>query len=111
MNALKFLGVTNAWTMPIKNRIDMLSTGIRTPVGIKILGPDLQTIEKLGTQLEGMLKNVPGTRSVFAERAAGGYFLDFTIKRDQLARYGLSVKDVEEIMMIGHRRRAGHDHD
>jgi len=98
-NALKFMGVTNAWTMPIKNRIDMLSTGIRTPVGIKILGPDLQTIEKLGTQLEGMLKAVPGTRSVFAERAAGGYFLDFTVKRDQLARYGLSVKDVEEILM------------
>jgi Cu(I)/Ag(I) efflux system membrane protein CusA/SilA len=98
-SALKFIGVTNAWTMPIKNRIDMLSTGIRTPVGIKILGPDLQTIEKIGTQLEGMLKSVPGTRSVFAERAAGGYFLDFTIKRDQLARYGLSVKDVEEIMM------------
>ena len=97
--ALQFMGVTNAWTMPIKNRIDMLSTGIRTPVGIKILGPDLQTIEKLGTQLEGMLKTVPGTRSVFAERAAGGYFLDFTIKRDQLARYGLSVKDVEEILM------------
>jgi Cu(I)/Ag(I) efflux system membrane protein CusA/SilA len=98
-DALKFMGVTNAWTMPIKNRIDMLSTGIRTPVGIKILGPDLQTIEKLGTQLEGMLKSVPGTRSVFAERAAGGYFLDFTVKREQLARYGLSVKDVEEIIM------------
>ena len=97
--ALKFLGVTNAWTMPIKNRTDMLATGIRTPVGIKVLGADLNTIEQLGTQLEGILKNVPGTRSVFAERAAGGYFLDFTIKRDQLARYGLSVKDVEEILM------------
>ncbi len=97
--ALKFLGVTNAWTMPIKNRIDMLSTGIRTPVGIKILGADLTTIERLGTELEGILKNVRGTRSVFAERAAGGYFLDFTIKREQLARYGLSVKDVEEILM------------
>ncbi len=97
--ALKFPGVTNAWTMPIKNRIDMLSTGIRTPVGIKILGPDLTTIEKIGTQLEGIIKDVPGTRSVFAERTAGGYFLDFNLRREQLARDGLSVKDAEEIIM------------
>jgi len=97
--ALKFPGVTNAWTMPIKNRLDMLSTGIRTPVGIKILGADLSTIEKIGTQLEGMLKDVPGTRSVFAERTAGGYFLDFNLRRDRLARYGLSIKDAEEIVM------------
>ncbi len=75
------------------------STGIRTPVGIKILGADLTTIEKIGTQLEGIIKNVPGTRSVFAERTAGGYFLDFNLRRDQLARYGLSVKDAEEIIM------------
>ncbi|HVO33445.1 MAG TPA: efflux RND transporter permease subunit, partial [Elusimicrobiota bacterium] len=97
--SLRFMGVTNAWTMPIKNRIDMLSTGIRTPVGIKVLGSDLKIIEQLGTQLEEILKNIPGTRSVFAERAAGGYFLDFNIKRDQLARYGLSVKDVEEVLV------------
>ncbi len=97
--ALKFPGVTNAWTMPIKNRLDMLSTGIRTPVGIKILGADLTTIEKIGTQLEGILKDVPGTRSVFAERTAGGYFLDFNLRRERLARYGLSIKDAEEIIM------------
>jgi len=97
--ALKIPGVTNAWTMPIKNRIDMLSTGIRTPVGIKIMGADLQTIEKIGIEIEGVLKNVPGTRSVFAERAAGGYFLDFNIRRESLARYGLTVKDVQMIML------------
>jgi len=97
--ALRLPGVTNAWTMPIKNRIDMLSTGIRTPVGIKILGPDLETIEKIGTQLEHLLKDVRGTRSVFAERAAGGYFLDFTLRREQLARYGLSIKDAQMILM------------
>jgi len=98
-HALQFPGVTNAWTMPIKNRLDMLSTGIRTPVGVKILGADLTVIEKIGTQLEGILKEVPGTRSVFAERTAGGYFLDFNLRREQLARYGLSIKDAEEIIM------------
>jgi len=97
--ALKFPGVTNAWTMPIKNRIDMLSTGIRTPVGIKVMGPDLKKIEEIGLQLEGAVKDVKGTRSVFAERVAGGYFLDFTLRRDQLARYGLSIKDVNMILM------------
>lgn len=97
--ALRFPGVTNAWTMPIKNRIDMLSTGIRTPVGIKVLGADLKTIESLGIQLEGILKDIPGTRSVFAERTAGGYFVDFDLKRERLARYGLSIKDAEMIIM------------
>jgi Cu(I)/Ag(I) efflux system membrane protein CusA/SilA len=97
--ALKFPGVTNAWTMPIKNRIDMLSTGIRTPVGIKVMGPDLKTIEQIGLEIEGMIKDIDGTRSVFAERVAGGYFLDFTLRRDQLARYGLSIKDVNMILM------------
>ncbi len=92
-------GVTNAWTMPIKNRIDMLSTGIRTPIGIKILGPDLAEIEKIGTRLERLLRDVPGTRSVFAERVAGGYFLDFDLRRDQLARYGLTVADAQNIVM------------
>jgi Cu(I)/Ag(I) efflux system membrane protein CusA/SilA len=92
-------GVTNAWTMPIKARIDMLSTGVRTPIGIKVLGPDLREIEKIGARLETLLRNVPGTRSVFAERVAGGYFLDFDLKRDQLARYGLTVADAQNIVM------------
>jgi copper/silver efflux system protein len=92
-------GVTNAWTMPIKARIDMLSTGVRTPIGIKVLGADLREIEKIGAQLETLLRNVPGTRSVFAERVAGGYFLDFDLRRDQLARYGLTVADAQNIVM------------
>lgn len=96
---MKFPGVVNAWTMPIKNRIDMLTTGIRTPVGIKIFGSDLKEIEKIGTHLEMVLKDVPGTRSVFAERTAGGYFLDFVLKREQLARYGLTIKEAEMVIM------------
>ncbi len=96
---LKIPGSTNAWTMPIKNRIDMLSTGVRTPIGIKVLGSDLQEIERLGAHLEMILKNIPGTRSVFAERVAGGYFLDFDLKREQLARYGLSVADAQMIVL------------
>lgn len=92
---LQIPGSTNAWTMPIKNRIDMLSTGIRTPIGIKILGSDINEIQRIGTRLESIIKNVPGTRSVYAERTAGGYFLDFDIKRHELARYGLSVRDVQ----------------
>jgi Cu(I)/Ag(I) efflux system membrane protein CusA/SilA len=96
---MQFPGVVNAWTMPIKARIDMLTTGVRTPVGIKILGSDLNEIERLGTHLEMILNQVPGTRSVFAERTGGGYFLDFVLKREQLARYGLSIKDAEMIVM------------
>ncbi len=96
---MQFPGVINAWTMPIKARIDMLSTGVRTPVGIKILGADLQEIEKLGSHLEMILAPVPGTRSVFAERTAGGYFLDFDLRRDQLARYGLTIKDAEMVIV------------
>ncbi|HOW88499.1 MAG TPA: efflux RND transporter permease subunit, partial [Candidatus Omnitrophota bacterium] len=96
--ALKIPGTTNAWTMPIKNRIDMLSTGVRTPIGIKVLGPDLKKIEELGTHLEMILKDVPDTRSIYAERVAGGYFLDFDIKQEALARYGLSVADVETVI-------------
>ncbi|MBF0522008.1 MAG: efflux RND transporter permease subunit [Candidatus Omnitrophica bacterium] len=95
---MQFPGVSNAWTMPIKARIDMLSTGVRTPVGIKIYGADLKEIEKIGLSLESVMKDIKGTRSVFAERVTGGYFLDFDIKREQLARYGLSVKDAEEII-------------
>ncbi len=96
--AMQFPGWTNAWTMPIKNRIDMLATGIRTPVGIKVFGADLKKIEEIGRRLEVLLKDVPGTRSVFAERVAGGYFLDFDLKRDQLARYGISVEEAEMII-------------
>jgi Cu(I)/Ag(I) efflux system membrane protein CusA/SilA len=92
-------GVTNAWTMPIKARIDMLTTGIRTPVGIKVYGPDLQVIEALGGRIETALREVPGTRSVFAERTAGGYFLDFDLRRDMLARYGLSVDKAQMAVM------------
>lgn len=96
--ALQFPGVTNAWTMPIKNRMDMLTTGIRTPVGIKIFGPDLKQIEQLGEHLEKVLKEVPGTRSVYAERVSGGYFLDFDINREQIARYGLTIMDVGKVI-------------
>jgi len=92
--ALQFPGVTNSWTMPIKARTDMLTTGVRTPVGIKIFGPDLKQIEEIGKHLEMSLKAVPGTRSVYAERVAGGYFLDFEINREEIARYGLTVMDV-----------------
>jgi Cu(I)/Ag(I) efflux system membrane protein CusA/SilA len=91
-------GVANAWTMPIKARTDMLSTGIRTPVGIKIFGPSLDGINEIGAQIEAALQSVPGTRTVFAERVTGGYYVDFTVKRDEIARYGLTVQDVQ--MMI-----------
>ncbi|MGH2569610.1 MAG: efflux RND transporter permease subunit, partial [bacterium] len=84
---LRIPGSTNAWTMPIKNRIDMLSTGIRTPVGIKIFGSDVAEIERLGTRIEEIIRKVPGTRSVFAERVAGGYFLDFELNREALGRH------------------------
>jgi copper/silver efflux system protein len=94
--ALKIPGVSNAWTMPIKGRIDMLTTGIRTPVGLKISGADLKQIEAIGTQIEAQLPAVKGTRSVFAERTGGGYFLDFQWKRDQLARYGLSLEEAQK---------------
>ncbi len=96
---LQLPGVSNAWTMPIKARIDMLSTGIRTPVGIKIFGADLKDIEKIGTSIETILKDVKGTRSIYAERVTGGYFVDFDIKRAELARYGLTVKDAEMVIM------------
>jgi len=97
--AVQMPGMSNIWTMPIKNRIDMLTTGVRSPVGIKILGDDLKQIEQLGAHLEGVLSGVPGTRSVFAERTAGGYFLDFDLRREALARYGLTVDDVNEVVM------------
>ncbi len=97
--ALRLPGVSNAWTMPIKARIDMLTTGIRTPVGIKVFGADVAKIEEIGRQIERILPPVPGTRSVFAERTGGGYFLDFKWKREELARYGLSMDDVQMVVM------------
>ena len=100
MNAkLQLPGISNAWTMPIKGRLDMLSTGIRTPVGIKVSGADLATIERVAKETEAVIQKVPGTRSVYAERVAGGYFLDFVLKREQLARYGLSVDDANMMVM------------
>jgi copper/silver efflux system protein len=97
-DALNIPGVSNSFTMPIKARIDMLATGIRTPVGIKILGPNLEEIEKIGMSLEHHLKDIPGTRSVYAERVTTGYFLDIAIKREEAARYGLTVDDVGEVI-------------
>jgi Cu(I)/Ag(I) efflux system membrane protein CusA/SilA len=97
--ALQIPGISNAWTMPIKARTDMLSTGIRTPLGIKVLGSDLGQIQQVGQQIEAALKNVSGTTSVFAERTSGGYFLDFDLKRDELARYGLTINDAEAVLM------------
>jgi Cu(I)/Ag(I) efflux system membrane protein CusA/SilA len=97
--ALKIPGTTNAWTMPVRNRIDMLTTGVRTPVGIKVLGSDLNKIQEIGQEIEGALAQVAGTRSVYAERVSGGYFLDFTLKREELARYGLTVDDVQDYIM------------
>lgn len=96
--ALQIPGVANAWTMPIKNRTDMLATGIRTPVGIKVFGNDLSEIEKLGTQIEMAVKTVPGTTSAFAERTTGGYYLDIEPDRIALARYGLAVGDLLDVI-------------
>jgi Cu(I)/Ag(I) efflux system membrane protein CusA/SilA len=96
--ALKIPGISNSWTMPIKGRIDMLTTGIRTPVGIKILGPDLKVIERLGEDMENALKDIPGTRNIYAERVVSGYFYDFDINRKEVARYGLTVGDVEDVI-------------
>jgi len=90
--------VANSFTMPIKARIDMLATGIRTPVGIKILGPNLEEIEKIGLALEHHLREIPGTRSVYAERVATGYFLDIVVNREAIARYGLTVDDINEVI-------------
>lgn len=95
---LKFAGIPNIWTMPIKNRIDMLSTGIRTPIGIKVLGPDLKVIQKIGEEIERVVKYIPGTRNVYAERSAGGYYLDFVLKRDELARYGISIQEAQMVI-------------
>src|SRR6266496_1241950 len=89
--AVRLPGVTNAWTMPIKNRIDMLATGVRTPVGIKVYGPNLDTLQQLGVEVERILQDVPGTRNVFAERNVSGYYVDVRIDRLKAARYGLNA--------------------
>jgi Cu(I)/Ag(I) efflux system membrane protein CusA/SilA len=96
--SIQFPGVTNAWTMPIKTRVDMLSTGIKTPVGIKISGPDLAVLEEIGKEVEAIMRTVPGTLSAFAERAVGGNYLDFDINRKEAARYGLTVGDVQNVI-------------
>ncbi|MFZ3046600.1 MAG: efflux RND transporter permease subunit [Desulfatirhabdiaceae bacterium] len=97
--AIRFPGLTNAWTMPIKTRIDMLSTGIKTPVGIKLMGPDLAVLSDLGERIEAVVRNIPGTLSAFSERVTGGNYFDFKIRRIQIARYGLTVADVQEVIM------------
>jgi len=91
-------GVANAWTMPIKARVDMLSTGIRTPVGVKVFGPSLDVINDIAAQVESAISSVRGTRNAFAERVTGGYYIDFTIKREAIARYGLTIQDVEMVI-------------
>lgn len=95
---IRFPGLANAWTYPIKTRIDMLSTGIKTPIGIKVSGPDLQTLEQTAGDIERLLKTHPDTLSAFADKAAGGYYLDFDIKREEAARYGLTTGDVQDVI-------------
>ncbi|MBU0480188.1 MAG: CusA/CzcA family heavy metal efflux RND transporter [Proteobacteria bacterium] len=97
-NAISFPGLTNAWTMPIKTRIDMLSTGIKTPVGIKIMGEDLATLSDLGEKVEALVGTLPGTLSAYSERVVGGNYLDFTVDRAAAARYGLTVGDVQDVI-------------
>ena len=97
-DALKVPGLANAWTMPVKGRTDMLTTGVRTPVGLKISGADVQQIEKIGMQAESLLASINGTRSVFTERTSGGYFLDIDWNRNELARYGLSIEEAQTVV-------------
>ncbi len=96
--AIQFPGLTNAWTMPIKTRIDMLSTGIKTPVGIKVMGDDLKTLSELGERIEAVVREIPGTLSVYSERVVGGYYFDYNISREEAARYGLTIGDVQDII-------------
>jgi len=97
--AIQFPGLTNAWTMPIKTRIDMLATGIKTPVGIKVMGEDLDTLAGIGEEIESAVSGVPGTLSAFAERVIGGNYFDYEIRRKEAARYGLTVSDVQDVIM------------
>jgi Cu(I)/Ag(I) efflux system membrane protein CusA/SilA len=96
--SIRFPGLANTWTMPIKTRIDMLSTGIKTPVGIKVSGPDLEVLEQLASDIEQVVKQLPGTLSAFGDKAAGGYYLDFDIRREDAARYGLTVGDIQDVI-------------
>src|SRR5512143_2338184 len=96
--AVQIPGLNNAWTMPIKTRIDMLATGIKTPVGIKVAGPDLAELERIASEIEAVVREVPGTSSVFAERSMGGNYIEFQIDRDAIARHGLRVADVQDVL-------------
>jgi copper/silver efflux system protein len=96
--AIRFPGLSNAWTMPIKARVDMLSTGIKTPVGIKLAGPDLEKLQAMGTAIEAVVRRVPGTLSAYAERSVGGNYVDITVNRDEIDRYGLAVADVQDVV-------------
>lgn len=98
-DAINFPGLTNAWTMPIKTRIDMLSTGIKTPVGIKVMGPDLDVLSEVSQEIAAILQTIPGTVSAFPDKAVGGNFLDYRINREEAARYGLTVGDVQDVIM------------
>jgi Cu(I)/Ag(I) efflux system membrane protein CusA/SilA len=98
--AVQIPGLNNAWTMPIITRIDMLSTGIKTPVGIKVAGPDLRELERIGTEIEAVIRTVPGTASAYAERVNGGRFIEFEINRDAIARYGLTIGDVQDVLSV-----------
>jgi Cu(I)/Ag(I) efflux system membrane protein CusA/SilA len=98
--AIQIPGLNNAWTMPIRTRIDMLATGIKTPVGIKIAGPDLAELERVASEVEAVVKGVPGTLSAFAERTMGGNYVQFNIDRDAIARYGLTVGDVQDVLEV-----------
>ena len=108
--AVRTPGVANMWSMPIKNRLDMLATGIKTPVGIKIFGPDLATLEAIGQEIEGLLPMVPGTASVFAERAIGGRYVEVDVDRQAAARYGLTMAEVQHTVMAGRGGRERHPH-
>ena len=99
-DAVQIPGLNNAWTMPIRTRIDMLSTGIKTPVGIKVAGPDLAELERIGTEIEAVVRTVPGTASAYAERIMGGRYIEFEINRDAIARYGLTVGDVQDVLSV-----------
>jgi len=98
--AVQIPGLNNAWTMPIRTRIDMLSTGIKTPVGIKVAGPDLHELERIGTEIEAVMRTVPGTASAYAERVMGGRYIEFEINRDAIARYGLTIGDVQDVLSV-----------
>ncbi|HTY87022.1 MAG TPA: efflux RND transporter permease subunit [Candidatus Acidoferrum sp.] len=98
--AVQIPGLNNAWTMPIRTRIDMLSTGIKTPIGIKVAGPNLNELERIGTEIEAVMRTVPGTASAYAERVTGGRFIEFEINRDAIARYGLTVGDVQDVLSV-----------